>query len=87
MISILHPLPECLFDLQEANNENVASYIQQNYIPVPFIAMLIIQFILILVDRLLYRSGWELGKLVMHIGVVTVVHIWVFLVLPLVTRR
>jgi hypothetical protein len=76
-----------IFNLQEANDANVASYIQQNYIPVPFIAMLIVQFILILVDRLLYRRGWELGKLIMLIGVVIVVHIWVFLGLPLATRR
>jgi hypothetical protein len=89
LISIFQSLLEwfLIFNLQEANDANVASYIQQNYIPVPFIAMLIVQFILILVDRLLYRRGWELGKLIMLIGVVIVVHIWVFLGLPLATRR
>ncbi|XP_062503663.1 piezo-type mechanosensitive ion channel component 1-like isoform X2 [Corticium candelabrum] len=68
-------------------SENVASYLEQNYIPVPFIAMLIVQFLLLLVDRLLYRSGWAFGKLILNFAVVIVVHIWVFLILPLVTKR
>lgn len=49
--------------------------------------MLIVQFVLILLDRLLYRRGWEFGKLVLHFIVVIMTHIWVFLVLPLVTDR
>ena len=80
----------------------MASYFQQNYIPGPFLAMLLTQFISLLIDRFvnmprsfiyiycyraLYVRGWNRGKCIYNILIVILIHAWVFLILPLVTDR
>eukprot|EP00118_Oscarella_pearsei_P024120 m.299204 g.299204 ORF g.299204 m.299204 type:complete len:2308 (+) comp40787_c0_seq2:130-7053(+) len=73
----------------EASSHNVANFFHRNYnyVPVPFLVMLLIQFVSFLVDRALYVRGWTVGKYVYNILVVILIHIWVFLILPLVTNR
>ncbi|XP_065833236.1 piezo-type mechanosensitive ion channel component 1-like isoform X2 [Oscarella lobularis] len=71
----------------QASSDNVASYFQQNYIPGPFLAMLLTQFISLLIDRALYVRGWNRGKCIYNILIVILIHAWVFLILPLVTDR
>ncbi|XP_076328547.1 piezo-type mechanosensitive ion channel component-like [Tachypleus tridentatus] len=42
----------------------VASYVEENKVPVPFLIMLIAQFALIVIDRALYLCKCILGKLI-----------------------
>ncbi|RUS88527.1 hypothetical protein EGW08_003703 [Elysia chlorotica] len=66
---------------------DVATYIQDNKIPVPFIVMLILQFIFIVIDRALFLRKNVLGKFIFQILLVIAIHIWMFFLLPLITER
>ncbi|XP_039278744.1 piezo-type mechanosensitive ion channel component [Nilaparvata lugens] len=65
----------------------VAKYIEENRVPIPFLVMLILQFLLIIVDRTLYLRKYILGKIVFQFILVIGIHIWMFFVLPAVTER
>lgn len=56
-------------------------------IPVPFLIMLVTQFILIVIDRALYLRKNILGKFIFQILLVILIHVWLFFVLPYVTKR
>lgn len=66
---------------------DVATVLQQSRVPVPFLAMLLVQFVLIIIDRALYLRKLVFGKFLFHIFLVILVHIWMFFVLPAVTDR
>ncbi|XP_013388062.1 piezo-type mechanosensitive ion channel component 2 isoform X1 [Lingula anatina] len=66
---------------------SVATYISENRIPWPFLVMLIVQFVLIVVDRALYLKKDVFGKFAFQIILVLVLHIWVFFALPAITER
>ena len=48
---------------------NVQDYISENRVPVPFLVLLLVQFIFIVVDRALYLKKSVLGKLIFHVSV------------------
>jgi len=54
---------------------------------VPFLAMLLAQFVLIIIDRALYLRKQVVGKFFFHIFLVVLVHVWIFFVLPHITGR
>lgn len=56
-------------------------------IPVPFLIMLVTQFILIVIDRALYLRKNILGKFIFQILLVILIHVWLFFILPYVTKR
>ena len=51
-----------------------------------FLVILLIQFVLLIVDRALYLRRNVRGKLIFQLVQVVAVHIWLFLVLPRITR-
>ena len=55
--------------------------------PIPFLIILSLNFLLILVDRALYLRKTALWKLVFQYVLVVVVHGWLFFVLPAMTDR
>jgi len=55
-------------------------------VPVPFLGMLLVQFILIIIDRALYLRKQVFGKFIFQILLVFVVHAWMFFGLPVVTQ-
>ena len=56
-------------------------------IPGPFLAMLLIQFCFIVIDRALYLKKCVVGKLIFQIFLVIGIHVWIFFILPYVTQR
>ncbi|BFZ13182.1 hypothetical protein BsWGS_16220 [Bradybaena similaris] len=68
-------------------DENVTSYLQDNKIPVPFLIMLITQFIFIIIDRALFLRKFVLGKFIFQILLVILIHIWMFFILPAITKK
>lgn len=70
-----------------ANDEAVTSAIQKNQVPTPFLVMLIIQFLLIIIDRALYLRKEVFGKFMFQMILVFTVHIGLFFVLPQITER
>ncbi|XP_028032229.1 piezo-type mechanosensitive ion channel component isoform X2 [Bombyx mandarina] len=65
----------------------VQAYIEENKVPIPFLIMLILQFILIIIDRALYLRKYMLGKILFQYALIIGVHIWMFFVLPFITER
>ncbi|KAI5632608.1 piezo non-specific cation channel, r-Ras-binding domain-containing protein [Phthorimaea operculella] len=57
------------------------------YVPIPFLVMLLLQFVLIVVDRALYLRKYMLGKILFQYALIIGVHIWMFFILPFITER
>ncbi|XP_013104296.2 piezo-type mechanosensitive ion channel component isoform X3 [Stomoxys calcitrans] len=65
----------------------VKTYLAENKVPVPFLIMLLVQFILIVIDRALYLRKALIFKIAFHFISVVGIHIWMFFVVPAVTER
>lgn len=72
---------------QTDGDDGVASYLSENKVPILFLVMLLLQFVLIIIDRALYLRKYILGKLVFQYISIVFIHIWMFLILPGVTER
>ncbi|CAF3346333.1 unnamed protein product [Rotaria sp. Silwood1] len=70
----------------ERSGGSVVQTIQENKVPVAFLIILLVQFILIIIDRALYLRRNVRGKLFFQLFQVIAVHIWLFFVLPGITR-
>ncbi|XP_074605429.1 piezo type mechanosensitive ion channel component isoform X3 [Brevipalpus obovatus] len=67
--------------------DDITTYLQENRVPMPFLAMLLFQFILIIFDRALYLRKDIQKRLIFHISIVFIIHIWLFFALPAITNR
>ncbi|XP_065913837.1 piezo-type mechanosensitive ion channel component 1-like isoform X3 [Dysidea avara] len=63
----------------------VASYIQDNNIPIPFVAMLFSHFMAMVIDRAIYLRKSVLAKLIFFLFQLVAWHLWLFFILPLPT--
>ncbi|RCN44916.1 hypothetical protein ANCCAN_09112 [Ancylostoma caninum] len=71
----------------EGGSGNVIGDIQSNRIPLTFVVMLFVMTLLIVIDRGLYLRKWIPGKLAYQLLMIVFLHIWIFFVLPSLTRR
>ncbi|XP_017954207.1 piezo-type mechanosensitive ion channel component isoform X10 [Drosophila navojoa] len=72
---------------QTESDGGVQTYLAENKVPVPFLIMLLVQFLLIVIDRALYLRKALVKKIVFHFLSVIGIHIWMFFVVPAVTER
>lgn len=70
----------------EDSSNSVVSSIKDNKVPYSFLVMFLIQFILMIVDRALYLRKNRVGKFLFQLALVLFVHVWVFFVLPYITK-
>lgn len=75
------------FGSTNTEKSDITTYFREDRIPILFFVMLLIQFFFIIIDRALYLRKNIYYRLVFHISLVVIVHIWLFFVLPLYTRR
>ncbi|CAJ0959030.1 unnamed protein product, partial [Mesorhabditis belari] len=71
----------------EGGSGNVVSDIQSNRIPLAFVIMLIVLTCMIVIDRGLYLRKAVYCKLAYQLISIIFLHIWIFLVLPSITKR
>ncbi|GJQ85619.1 hypothetical protein Trydic_g20169 [Trypoxylus dichotomus] len=65
----------------------VSSYLEDNRVPILFLLMLILQFTLILVDRAIFLRKNIVSKIVFQFVQIIVLHIWLFVLFPVMTER
>ncbi|CAH0558079.1 unnamed protein product [Brassicogethes aeneus] len=63
----------------------VSSYLEDNRVPALFLLMLILQFMLIIIDRGIFLRKNILAKLVFQYTQVVLLHIWLFVLFPIMT--
>lgn len=71
----------------EGGSGNVIGDIQKNRIPLTLVVMLIVMTLMIVIDRGLYLRKWVYGKLAYQLVIVVFIHVWIFFVLPHLTRK
>ncbi|XP_017768658.1 PREDICTED: piezo-type mechanosensitive ion channel component isoform X3 [Nicrophorus vespilloides] len=65
----------------------VSSYIEDNRVPVLFLLMLILQFLIIIVDRAIFLRKNIFAKIVFQFLQILILHIWLFVIFPVITER
>ncbi|XP_023298570.2 piezo-type mechanosensitive ion channel component isoform X4 [Lucilia cuprina] len=65
----------------------VKTYLAENKVPIPFLIMLLVQFVLIVIDRALYLRKALVYKIIFHFISVVGIHVWMFFIVPAVTER
>ncbi|CAI2350656.1 unnamed protein product [Caenorhabditis sp. 36 PRJEB53466] len=71
----------------DGGSGNVLDDVKASRIPVTLVVMLVGMTFAIIVDRALYLRKSVVGKLIYQMFLISFLHIWVFLVLPNMTRR
>uniref|UniRef100_A0A158P6T1 ANK_REP_REGION domain-containing protein n=1 Tax=Angiostrongylus cantonensis TaxID=6313 RepID=A0A158P6T1_ANGCA len=71
----------------EGGSGNVIGDIQSSRIPLTFVVMLVVMTLMIVIDRGLYLRKWVYGKLAYQLVIIIFLHIWIFFILPHLTRR
>ncbi|KAM4570603.1 piezo-type mechanosensitive ion channel component 2 [Fundulus diaphanus] len=66
---------------------DISETLSEDQVPEAFLAMLLIQFGTMIVDRALYLKKSLLGKCVFQVVLVFGIHFWMFFILPGVTER
>lgn len=63
------------------------NYIEENKIPTSLLFLIVIQFAMIVIDRMLYLKKNMTGKVIFHLFTVFYTHAWMFFILPYYTGR
>lgn len=70
-----------------STGENITKYFEDNKVPIPFLVMVMAQFLGMIIDRALYLRKNIKIRLYFHIVLVCIVHTWLFFFLPRVTEK
>lgn len=68
-------------------SSDITTYFREDRIPILFFVMLLIQFLFIIIDRALYLRKNIFYRLIFHMILVIIIHLWLFFVIPLYTNR
>ncbi|XP_048520922.1 piezo-type mechanosensitive ion channel component isoform X6 [Dendroctonus ponderosae] len=71
----------------QTSDGGFAAYLEENRVPPMFLFMLILQFTLIIIDRGIYLRRNILGKLIFQFTQIILLHIWFFVLFPVVTEK
>ncbi|XP_052831053.1 piezo-type mechanosensitive ion channel component 1 isoform X7 [Octopus bimaculoides] len=71
----------------QSGEGSVTTYLEENRVPIPFLVMLVVQFMFIIIDRALFLRKCVHGKFIFQVSLVIIVHIWLFFILPAITNR
>ncbi|XP_077982492.1 piezo-type mechanosensitive ion channel component 2-like [Glandiceps talaboti] len=72
---------------QNARQDNVTVFLEQNKLPLASVMLWLVQFALIVIDRGLYLRKNVVGKFVFLVVLVVAVHVWLFFLLPYITKQ
>ncbi|XP_045471013.1 piezo-type mechanosensitive ion channel component isoform X4 [Harmonia axyridis] len=75
------------FGTNQGEGGGVTTYLEDNKIPVLFLLMLIIQFMLIIIDRGIYLRKNLIAKIMFQYFLIIFLHIWLFVLYPTITER
>ncbi|XP_071494350.1 piezo-type mechanosensitive ion channel component 2-like isoform X1 [Diadema antillarum] len=72
---------------EEQGSSDVAQLISSNTIPISFLILLLVMFVLIIIDRAIYLCKDVRAKFVYLVTLVIALHIWLFFALPYYNNR
>ncbi|KAL1518044.1 hypothetical protein ABEB36_001730 [Hypothenemus hampei] len=71
----------------DTENEGLIQFIQNNRVPLSFIIVVIVYFLLIITDRIIYIRKFRFGKLLFHFFQVVSCHLYFFILYPFITEK
>lgn len=69
------------------DSRTTLNLIEENKIPTSLLFLLVIQFAMIIIDRVLYLRKSMVGKVIFYLFIIVYTHVWMFLLLPIYTGR
>lgn len=76
------------FNKQYVEGETgISYYVKSDRVPLAFLVVLMMQFICVIIDRVLYLRRCMIAKIAFHILSVILIHLWLFLIVPMYTKR
>ena len=60
---------------------------KSNRVPIMFVVILLIQSLMIVIDRGLYLRKAVIAKLIYHLISLVLIHVWIFFILPAFTQK
>ncbi|XP_070509149.1 piezo-type mechanosensitive ion channel component-like [Chironomus tepperi] len=69
------------------DSKSILNYFEENKVPTSLLFLIIMQFIVIIIDRMLYLRKNMLGKVIFHYITIITIHSWMFFILPVKTNR
>lgn len=69
------------------DQRTIVDYIMESKIPISLLFFLVLQFLMIMIDRVLYLRKEMMGKVYFQLLTAFFFHFWIFLVLPTFTGK
>ncbi|KAG5676025.1 hypothetical protein PVAND_005880 [Polypedilum vanderplanki] len=69
------------------DERSILNFIEENKVPSSLLVLLMIQFMIIIIDRIIYVRKNMLAKIIFHFIIILTTHIWLFFILPTATTK